>query len=49
VLFGRFNPTGRLSHTWPRTMSQVPINTGARGEAPGEAPLFEFGFGLSYR
>jgi len=49
VLFGRYRPTGRLSHTWPKAMSQIPINVGPRGGKPAEAPLFEFGFGLQYR
>jgi beta-glucosidase len=49
VLFGRYRPTGRLSHTWPKAMSQIPINVGPRGEKPAEAPLFEFGFRLQYR
>ena len=49
VLFGAYNPTGRLSHTWPRSMAQVPINVGPGGEKPKEVPLFDFGFGLSYR
>jgi beta-glucosidase len=49
VLFGAFNPTGTLSHTWPRSMAQVPINVGPNGEKPKEVPLFEYGFGLRYR
>ena len=44
VLFGDYNPTGSLSHTWPRSMDQIPINT---GDADYE-PLFSYGFGLSY-
>jgi len=49
VLFGKYNPTGKLSHTWPRSMAQIPINVGPGGRKPQEAPLFEFGFGLNYR
>ena len=49
VLFGKYKPTGKLSHTWPRSMAQIPINVGPNGEKPKEVPLFEFGFGLSYR
>ncbi len=48
VLFGKFNPTGKLSVTWPKTMAQVPINVGVNGEKPKDA-LFDYGFGLSYR
>jgi beta-glucosidase len=47
VLFGTYNPTGKLSVTWPRTMSQQPINVGANGEKP-QGALFDYGFGLSY-
>jgi beta-glucosidase len=49
VLFGRYRPTGTLSHTWPTDMSQVPINVGPKSEKPGAVPLFEYGFGLRYR
>jgi beta-glucosidase len=49
VLFGKYNPTGRLSHTWPASMAQIPINVGPKGEKPKATPLFEYGFGLSYR
>ncbi len=44
VLFGDYNPTGRLSMSWPRSMSQIPINVGDEKYDP----LFEYGFGLSY-
>jgi beta-glucosidase len=44
VLFGDYPPTGKLSHSWPRSMAQVPINIGDAGYDP----LFPYGFGLSY-
>jgi beta-glucosidase len=44
VIFGDYNPTGRLSVTWPRNMEQIPINFGDSNYDP----LFEYGFGLSY-
>jgi beta-glucosidase len=44
VLFGDVPPRGRLSHSWPRSMAQVPINVGD----PGYDPLFPYGFGLTY-
>ncbi len=44
VLFGDASPKGKLPHTWPRTMKQIPINV---GDAKAD-PLFPFGFGLSY-
>lgn len=44
VLFGDYNPTGRLSYSWPRSMNQVPVNVGDENYDP----LFKLGFGLSY-
>jgi beta-glucosidase len=44
VLFGDYNPTGRLSHSWPRSMQQIPINV---GDAAYD-PLFAYGYGLTY-
>ena len=47
VLFGKYNPTGRLPVTWPRVMAQVPSRVGPDGrKVPGA--LFDYGFGLSY-
>jgi beta-glucosidase len=44
VLFGDYNPTGKLSHSWPRSMAQLPINVGDKNYDP----LFKYGYGLSY-
>jgi beta-glucosidase len=44
VLFGDYKPTGKLPLSWPRAMSQIPINV---GDATYD-PLFAYGFGLSY-
>jgi beta-glucosidase len=44
VLFGDYTPTGKLSFSWPRSMSQIPINVGDR---PYD-PLFKYGYGLRY-
>ncbi|MFQ6100332.1 MAG: glycoside hydrolase family 3 protein [Anaerolineae bacterium] len=44
VLFGDYNPTGKLPCSWPRTMEQIPINY---GDADYD-PLFAYGFGLEY-
>jgi beta-glucosidase len=43
VLFGDYPPVGRLSQTWPRSTSQIPINVGD----PVYNPLFEYGFGIT--
>ena len=42
VLFGDYQPKGRLSHTWPKSMSQIPINF----DDNIYFPLFDYGFGL---
>ncbi|HEX2866370.1 MAG TPA: glycoside hydrolase family 3 N-terminal domain-containing protein [Ignavibacteriales bacterium] len=44
VLFGDYNFTGKLTHSWPKTMQQVPINLGDKNYDP----LFKYGFGLHY-
>ncbi|MFL6214609.1 MAG: glycoside hydrolase family 3 protein [Blastocatellia bacterium] len=44
VLFGDYNPTGKLSCSWPRSMAQLPINVGDKNYDP----LFKYGYGLSY-
>ena len=44
VLFGDYNPTGKLSYSWPKTVADIPINY---QDIPYD-PLFPFGFGLSY-
>jgi beta-glucosidase len=43
VLFGDYNPTGKLPDTWMQSASQQPINTG-----DGKPALFPFGAGLHY-
>jgi beta-glucosidase len=44
VLFGDFEPAGKLPVTWPRSNAQLPINVGD----PEYDPLFPYGFGLTY-
>jgi len=44
VLLGDHAPSGKLTHSWPRDMEQVPINVGDKGYSP----LFPYGYGLSY-
>ncbi|HEY0709145.1 MAG TPA: glycoside hydrolase family 3 N-terminal domain-containing protein [Polyangia bacterium] len=44
VLFGQKPFKGKLPHSWPRSMDQVPVN---QGDAKYD-PLFPYGFGLTY-
>ena len=41
VLFGDYNPTGKLSFSWPKSINQFPITKSG-------SYLFDFGYGLSY-
>ena len=43
VLFGDYRFAGKLSFSWPRSMSQVPINAGDKNYDP----LFKYGYGLT--
>lgn len=44
--------TGKLTHTWPASLGQIPINSGAayadEPKGSGGVPQFEYGFGLTY-
>jgi len=42
ILFGDYQPTGTLSHSWPRTMQQIPINFGDANYDP----LFALSYGI---
>lgn len=42
ILFGDYNPSGKLSHSWPKDMSQIPINYGDSDYSP----LYEYKHGL---
>jgi beta-glucosidase len=44
VLFGDYDFTGKLPHSWPRNIQQVPINYGDANYDP----LFAYGFGLDH-
>jgi beta-glucosidase len=54
VLFGDYNPSGRLPITVPRSVGQLPYNfpfkPGSHGRDEGQVsgPLYAFGHGLSY-
>jgi len=47
VLFGRYKPSAKLGHSWPKTLAQIPINVGDADYAT-DPPLFPFGYGLTY-
>ena len=44
VLFGAYKPAGKLSFSWPRSMTQVAVH---KGDANYD-PLFKYGYGLTY-
>jgi len=54
VLFGDYNPGGKLPVSFPQHIGQIPINYGRRRSSLGDyvfsssKPLFPFGHGLSY-
>ncbi|TCK70162.1 glycoside hydrolase family 3 C-terminal domain-containing protein [Acidipila rosea] len=54
VLFGDYNPAGRLTQTWPASMDQLPpmmdynIRHGRTYMYFKGKPLYPFGYGLSY-
>jgi beta-glucosidase len=54
VIFGDYNPGGKLAQTWPRSIEQLPpmldydIRHGRTYLYSREAPQYSFGYGLSY-
>ncbi|MCL5030870.1 MAG: glycoside hydrolase family 3 C-terminal domain-containing protein [Bacteroidetes bacterium] len=55
VLFGDYNPGGKLTVTFPKTVGEVPLNFPAKpnanvdsGDAGVVGVIYPFGFGLSY-
>jgi beta-glucosidase len=54
VLFGDYNPAGRLVQTWPKSLDQLPpmmdydIRRGRTYMYIRDTPLYPFGYGLSY-
>jgi beta-glucosidase len=54
VLFGDYNPGGKLTQTWPADISQLPpmmdynIRHGRTYMYSKQKPLYAFGYGLSY-
>lgn len=47
VLFGDFKPTGKLGHSWPKSMSQIPINQ-FDSDYASDPPLFPVCHGLTW-
>lgn len=48
VLFGKVNFSGKLPHTWPKSLKDFDCRFGPNYWNPNSKPLFEFGFGLRY-
>ena len=54
VIFGDYNPAGRLVQTWPKSLEQLPpmmdydIRHGRTYMYFRDTPLYPFGYGLSY-
>ncbi len=47
ILFGHYNPSARLTYSWPRSLGQLPLFYNAFRTARYE-PRYPFGYGLSY-
>jgi beta-glucosidase len=47
VVFGRTNPSGRLSVSWPKSAAQLPLYSNHTPAQPYD-PRYAFGHGLSY-
>lgn len=54
VLFGKYNPAGRLTQTWVKSITELPplldydIRHGRTYQYYRGSPLYPFGYGLSY-
>lgn len=52
VLYKDYDFTGTLTHTWPASAGQIPINTGTvytdEQKGSGGTPQWAYGFGLNY-
>jgi beta-glucosidase len=54
VLFGEYNPGGKLAVTWPKSVGQIPFafpfkpGSDTKGPVRVSGALYPFGYGLSY-
>jgi beta-glucosidase len=48
VLFGEYNFTGKLPHSWPRSVENFSRRFGPNFWDKSIKPLYEYGYGLSY-
>ena len=44
IIFGNYNPSGKLSFSWPENISQIPSDY----KDPNYKPLFKYNYGLKY-
>lgn len=44
VLFGNYDFVGKLPHSWPMSVAQLPLNLGDSNDTP----LYPYGYGLTY-
>ena len=52
LLYGDYGFSGKLTHSWPASYAQIPINTGKvyseEQKGSGGNPMYPCGFGLTY-
>tara|TARA_R110002049_G_scaffold90007_2_gene225963 strand:- start:776 stop:1174 length:399 start_codon:yes stop_codon:yes gene_type:complete len=48
VLFGAYNFTGKIPHSWPKSEEDFKTKYGPNFWDKSFKPLYEFGYGLSY-
>ena len=49
VLFGKYDFSGKLPHSWPKYVKDFKGNYGPNFWDDGIEPLFEYGYGLNYK
>ena len=47
VLYGDYNPSGKLPFSWPKHTGQIPLSYDVLPQTPYD-PLYEFGYGQSF-